>query len=231
MLYKDIYNLQQKQNRMINIIKDFICSVHDYFNLTLNMNIKPILLYNRYITTKLNSQTEQKQIKLFSRWCRQNVDYIKERSEDRLTSIKFCDTIFIDVTYLFSVLDIDQEAKNSIWKHLDAMLDHLGLLADQPQSDSNGIVNLVVDSLKDLDIDTSDLNILTIFSKLLNSDLIEKVAKRFQDDIRDGKLDLVEECANLKPMLQNMKDSMLTDPMLAPMITMLMHTVSSKQQT
>lgn len=195
-----------------NAISEFINALAEIFG----KRQKSLKLYSRIIslTNFTNKECIEKNVEIFRKFCEINRLAISEKSIEKFAcdTIKYSDRIFINMTQIFKMADI--ETTKTIWVHLlniSARVDpksQAKQILEKSLSSSTGggteekfITNVIDDISKNVD---PNKNPVEMIGDIMKSGIFGSMVQQMDSGIKSGKMDI----GNLFGLVQGMMSNM-----------------------
>lgn len=191
-----------------------ICNFIKDLNESFGKKYKSLYLYAALIdkTGIINEEPIRKHIQLFSLFCKNNEEAILNKDESKIKTwnLKYSEKVYIDMKSIFT--DADKDEKDTIWKHLIALLALLhpssqakNLLKSQAPNNGgreDAFLTNLIDKVGE-HIDPTASNPMDMMNGIMSSGVFQELVDSMNTGISDGELDLTKMLGSLQSMIGN----------------------------
>lgn len=194
-----------------------ICNFIKDLNESFGKRHKSLYLYAALVdkTGIINDEPIRKHIQLFSQFCKKNEEAILHKDESKMEcwELRYSEKVYIDMKAIFR--DADREEKDTIWKHMIALLALLhpstqakSLLKSQAPK-TGGKEEEFLSSLIDKvgeHIDPNAANPMDMMNGIMSSGVFQELVDNMNSGLSDGDLDLTKMLGSLQTMIGNINN-------------------------
>jgi hypothetical protein len=222
------------------VISTFVNDLGEVFS----DEVHSLALYERLLNKTTSGHTEaiEKHINSFKTFLTENEENILNRITPFVGIISYSPKVFIDMNEIMKLSKIDDETKDTIWRHLltlsaivgnsskardvlkERAKDNSALSIQSPKFDGEGeeddFLNKIISKVESqVNPNVSDPQ--EAIGSLMNSNLIPELVTSLNTGISSGKLDLTKMISSVQKMVGNISGEANSDPNLANAMGML----------